>query len=122
MAKGNHRPGGGIRSRTVVHKPVRTGAAREHIQKASVAQIGQRQGDHVTSRAGSTGYRGESLIGPKSPISEPMGNEIAVRTVCGPGGSRTIYRTGVQMRHGEAAPGNPMQPKDEIFPGFGSRK
>jgi hypothetical protein len=121
MAKGNHRPGGGIKSRTVVHKPVRTGAAREHIQKAAVAQIGQRQGDHVTNRAGSTGYRGESLIGPKSPISEPMGNEIAVATKCGPGGSREVMRTGSQGVHGSPNPGNPT-PAGEIFPGFGPRK
>jgi hypothetical protein len=63
MAKG-HKPGGGIKSRTVVEKGVRTGAERRHIQKASVAQLGQMQGDHATNKGGSTGYTGVSLIGP----------------------------------------------------------
>jgi hypothetical protein len=88
MAKGNHRPGGGIRSKTVVHKPVRTGAPREHIQKAGVAQLGQAQGSHATDK-GDTGYRGIGLRGPKHPISERLGNEVAATTVCGVGGSRT---------------------------------
>jgi hypothetical protein len=117
MAKGNHRPGGGIKSRTVVHKPVRTGAPRQHVQKASVAQLGQMQGDHVTDRKGSTGYTGVGLIGPKHPISEPLGNEVAAKTVCGPGGSRTIYKTGFQQTHGQPAQGNPT-PTKTLFPGW----
>jgi hypothetical protein len=51
----------GIKSRNLVHKPVRTGAPRERIRHAGVAQIGQRQGNHVTNK-GSTGYGGVSLI------------------------------------------------------------
>src|SRR6516225_3648087 len=109
MAKG-HKPGGGIKSRTVVEKGVRTGAERRHIQKASVAQLGQMQGDHATNKGGSTGYRGVGLIGPKHPISEPLGNEIAARTVCGPGGSRKVYACGTQGVTGSANPGQPMQP------------
>ena len=95
MAKG-HKPGGGIKSRTDVEKGVRTGAARRHIQKASVAQLGQRLGDHATNKSGSTGYTGVSLIGPKQPISVKLGNEVSATTVCGPGGSREILRSGGQ--------------------------
>ena len=108
MAMKGHKPGGGIASKQHVRKPVRTGAAREHIQKASVAQIGQRQGDHVTNRAGSTGYRGVSLIGPKHPVSVPLGNEVALNVGGGgPGNCRTIYETGTQCQTGAPAKGNP---------------
>ena len=117
MAKGNQ----GIRSKNLVHKPVRTGAERRHIQKAGVAQLGQMQGSHVT-HGGDTGYRGIGLIGPKHPISEPLGNEVAAKTVCGPGGSRTIYKTGFQTQTGAANPGQPMTPRGEIFPGFGPKR
>ena len=89
MAKGNQ----GIRSKNLVHKPVRTGARREHIQKASVAQLGQMQGNHATNK-GATNYKGVGLIGPKSPISVKLGNEIAAATKCGVGGSREVMRTG----------------------------
>ena len=47
MAKG-HKPGGGIASRQRVEKPIRQGAPRERVRHAGVAQIGQRQGDHIT--------------------------------------------------------------------------
>ena len=91
MAKGNQ----GIRSKNLVHKPVRTGARREHIQKAGVAQLGQMQGNHATNK-GATNYKGVGLIGPKSPISVKLGNEIAAATKCGVGGSREVMRTGTQ--------------------------
>jgi hypothetical protein len=116
MAKGNQ----GIRSKNLVHKPVRTGAERRHIQKAGVAQLGQMQGSHVT-HGGDTGYRGIGLIGPKHPISQPLGNEIAAATKCGPGGSREVMRTGSQGVHGTPAQGNPPT-KGELFPGWGPRK
>jgi hypothetical protein len=41
--------------------------------------------------------------------------------VCGVGGSRTIYKTGVQSQHGAPAPGNPP-PKGELFPGWPAKK
>jgi hypothetical protein len=100
----------------VVHKPVRTGAERRHIQKAGVAQLGQMQGSHVTD-GGDTGYRGIGLVGPKHPISEPLGNEIAARTVCGAGGSREVMKTGSQGVHGNVERGNP-KPAGTLFPGW----
>jgi hypothetical protein len=119
MAMKGHKPGGGIASKQHVRKPVRTGAAREHIQKAAVAQIGQRQGDHVTNRAGSTGYRGESLIGPKSPISVSLGNEVALNVRGGgPGTGRTIYKTGTQCMTGAPDKGNPTPKAKELWPGW----
>jgi hypothetical protein len=116
MTKG-HKPAGGIRSKTVVSKPVRTGAARRHIQKAGVAQLGQMQGSHATNK-GDTGYRGVGLIGPRHPISEPLGNEVSARTVCGPGGSREVMKTGSQGLQGAPNQGQPMRPTKPLWPGW----
>jgi hypothetical protein len=114
MAKGNQ----GIRSKNLVHKPVRTGARREHIQKASVAQLGQRQGDHATNKGSSTGYTGVSLVGPKSPISVPLGNEVAANTPRKVGGGREVMKSGSQCMTGPVNPGQPMQPTKPLWPGW----
>jgi hypothetical protein len=98
--------GGGITSKNLVHKPVRTGAERRHIQKAGVAQIGQMQGNHTTDM-GATRYKGVDLVGPKQPISVKLGNEVAATTVCGAGGSREVMRSGSQGMTGAPAKGNP---------------
>ena len=120
MAKGNHRPGGGIKSRVNVERRVRTGAPRERIRHSGVAQIGQRVGDHVTNQ-GATGYGGINPFGAGQGYPSKLGNEVAATTVCGVGGSRTIYKTGVQSQHGAPAPGNPP-PKGELFPGWPAKK
>ena len=114
MAKA--RSGGGITSKNLVHKPVRTGAKREHVHPGGAAQLGQRQGNHFTDGSRSD-YRGLELFGPTTPISVELGNSVAARTVCGPGGSREVMRTGSQGTHGEVNRGNPA-PVGEIFPGF----
>jgi hypothetical protein len=75
------------------------------------------QGSHVTD-GGDTGYRGIGLIGPKQPISQPLGNEIAARTQCGPGGSREVMRTGSQCQHGTPAQGNPTPKANSLWPGW----
>jgi len=117
MAKGNQ----GIRSKNLVHKPVRTGAPREHIQKAGVAQLGEMQGNHATNK-GATNYKGVGLIGPKSPISVSLGNEVALNVGGGgPGTGRTIYKTGTQCMTGAPAQGNPP-PSGELFPGWSAKK
>ena len=113
MAKGNQ----GIRSKNLVHKPVRTGAPREHIQKAGVAQLGEMQGNHATNK-GATNYKGVGLIGPKSPIRVPLGNEVALNVDGGgPGKGRTIYETGTQCQTGAPNPGNPPASKN-VFEGW----
>jgi hypothetical protein len=117
MAK--HKPAGGIRSKTVVHKPVRTGAAREHIQKAGVAQLGQMQGDHATNR-GSTNNKGVGLIGPNKPISVKLGNEVALNVgKGGVGTGRKQYgQAGSQGCHGAPDPGDPMPKAKALWPGW----
>jgi hypothetical protein len=116
MSKGNR----GIRSKNLVHKPVRTGAAREHIQKAGVAQLGQMQGSHVTEKGSDLGYRGVGLIGPKQPISVPLGNEVALNVgKGGPGTGRDpAMRSGSQGCYGQPASGSPMPKAKTLWPGW----
>src|SRR5262249_8880869 len=98
--------GGGPNSKNVVRPNVRTGTGSRSTRPAGVAQIGQSQGDHVTTHGGSaTSYKGERLHNPErnfQPVK--FGNEVALNVGkggCGTG--RTIYRTGTQSQHGNVA-------------------
>jgi hypothetical protein len=65
-------------------------------------------GNHITER-GDT-LHGVRAVGPyKPPNFAPVrqGNEIAAATVCGPGGSREVFKTGTQQTYGSANPGGP---------------
>jgi hypothetical protein len=117
MAKGNQ----GIRSKNVTHKPVRTGAQRERIRVAGIAQLGQMQGNHAMGRADRLPYSGVEAFGGTGFKSE-LGNTLAAKTKCGPGGSREVMPSGSQCMTGPVNPGQPLTPKREIFPGFGPRK
>jgi hypothetical protein len=114
---GGHRPGGGIASKQHVRKPVRTGQQRERVVPAGVAQIGQRQGNHVTNK-GSTGYGGANLLAGTGYPSK-LGNQVALNVGkggCGTG--RTLYgQAGSQGCHGAPAQGNP-KPAGTLFPGW----
>jgi hypothetical protein len=115
-----HKPGGGANSRVNVEPGYRHGRQKKRTIPAGVAQIGQRQGNHFT-HGGSSDYGGVNLFGGQGYPSK-LGNRLAVETNCGPGGSREVMRSGSQGMSGPANPGQPLTPKDEIFPGFGSRK
>jgi len=52
----------------------------------------------------------------------PLGNEVATNTVCGPGGSRTVMRSGSQSTHGAVNPGNAPAKNKDILSGFGPEK
>src|SRR5215469_10651804 len=99
----NHKPAGGIASKNIVHKPVRTGPGARAVNKAWPAQVGISRGNRVQGGAedggGHTlplsGIRAEPYKGPSfNPI--PQGNAVAAATVCGPGGSRNVYKSGSQ--------------------------
>jgi hypothetical protein len=96
MAK---RSGGGITSKNLVHKPVRTGERARAIRERGTSQIGQSLANHVTERRQVVNpvekVRGE-LRPQGGPGGIDLGNEVAKRTVCGPGGSRTVYGSGTQ--------------------------
>jgi hypothetical protein len=115
MAKHNQ----GIRSKNVVRKPMHQGAPRQHVHPGGVAQQGQHVGNKAMNQK-ATSYRGEPLFAGAGYQSE-LGNKVAEQTTAGPGGSRTVMRSGQQATHGSVNPGNPIAAKGEIFPGFGGK-
>jgi hypothetical protein len=120
MAKNRsgHRPGGGIASRQRVEKPIRQGAARERVIPAGVAQIGQRQGNHVTNR-GATEYGGINPFGAGQGYPSKLGNEVALNVgKGGPGTGRKIYSCGTQGVQGAVDRGNPLPKAKELWPGW----
>ena len=67
-----------------------------------------------------TGYTGERLHNDRNFQPTPFGNEVAARTTCGPGGSRTLYgKSGSQQQHGAANPGNGPAKSTDILSQFG---
>jgi hypothetical protein len=126
VSRSGNQKGGGYGSRQHVETGVRTGSGSHSTRPAGVAQIGQKQGDHVT-REGSTGYRGEKLHNPErnfQPVK--FGNEVALNVGkggCGTG--RTLYgQAGTQGTHGATNPGNPQPQQGDILRQYGpdSRK
>jgi hypothetical protein len=107
MAKG-HIPAGGIHSRTVVNKPVRTGTGSHGTRPGGAASIGQSYGSHVTNKD-DTGYRGPKFHDGKSFQPVKFGNEVSLNVGRGgPGTGRTLYgQSGSQGCHGSVNPGNP---------------
>jgi hypothetical protein len=115
MAKGDQ----GISSKNVVRPNVKTGRGNLGVSVGSVSQLGNKIGNHVTADGGkSTNYRGEGPIH-QGPALRPveMGNAVAASTVCGPGGSRTIYKSGSQDQYGSG--GAPKPSGREILSEFG---
>jgi hypothetical protein len=111
MAMKGHQPGGGIASKVHVQTPVRTGTGSRSARPAGVAMFGQSQGDHVTNRPGSTGYRGEKLHGPADRNFQPVkfGNEVALNVKGGgPGTGRTVHHCGSQSQYGSGGPQKPQ--------------
>ena len=116
MSKG-HKPGGGIQSRQKVRVGQRLGAPRERVRPTGVAQYGQAQGSHVTGTeggGGDTGYHGVKAHTGKPGLQSREGNMVAASTVCKPGGSRTIYRSGSQCQTGDG--GASLEPRDPLAP------
>jgi hypothetical protein len=106
--RSGHQPGGGIASRVVTERPVRTGSGSHSTRPAGVAMFGSAQGDHITNRpGGGTGYRGERLHNDKSFQPVQFGNSVALNVGkggCGTG--RTLYgQAGSQGTHGAPAQG-----------------
>src|SRR6516164_2816184 len=83
--------GGGINSRaTAKLTTYHQGYPSERINPGGVAQYGSAVGSHVSGGLGGggkeTNYRGDPVrMGPM--LNRELGNECAVRTVAGPGGS-----------------------------------
>jgi hypothetical protein len=121
MATKGHRPGGGIRSRVNVETKVRTGQQKKRVIPAGPAQLGQRQGNHVTETGGRLPYGGVDLFAGTGFKSE-LGNAKALDVgKGGPGTGRKVYGCGTQGVQGAPAQGN-APPKGELFPGWGPAK
>jgi len=97
--------GGGYNSNKRVETKVRAGPPRTNIgDKTAVSHLGNAIGSHITG--------GGDVKRPKYPIvkgTAPQvrsGNDVAASTVCKPGGSRNIYKTGSQSQYGAANPGS----------------
>jgi hypothetical protein len=114
--------GGGIRGNKVVQKGVRSGAPKTRVVNVIAAsQLGNKQGSHVTEK-GDLPFRREPLYG-ASKSQVPSGNQVAAQTKAGPGGSRTVMRSGTQAQHGPAA-GAPKPAGRDVwkdFPNPGSK-
>jgi hypothetical protein len=109
MKMSGHRPAGGAGSKNVVRPPVRTGQKATGINPGGVSQLGEAVGNHGTGDRQHSTYRGDPWFDGKVPAggNQKLGNQVAASTVCGPGGSRTVMRSGAQGQHGPANPGMP---------------
>jgi hypothetical protein len=92
-----HMPAGGLKSRQVVEKPVRTGAGAKAISQRFVSRIGASQGNKVTEQSGTLNidrpgpYKGTGFQSVK------FGNEVALNVGGGgPGSGRQIFRSASQ--------------------------
>jgi hypothetical protein len=122
MAKRTNIPAGGLGSRNVKEVPVRTGKPAYGANPAAVSQWGEAIGNKVTAEVGGKiGYRGEAMRNGLTPAGGrvPLGNEVSAKTVCGPGGSRTVRAAGSQGTQGPVNPGQSRPGADKpVFPGF----
>lgn len=99
--------GGGIGSNKVTHRQAPKVEPRPHARNpASVAQYGALVGDHITNKS-STGYRGDPDFTRKG-YATPVGPTSFSNT--GPGGGRTVMRSGAQGCHGKPDAGMPGLP------------
>lgn len=118
MAK--HKPAGGIKSRVVTERPVRTGMGARKINERGVSQIGQSLGDHITERRGTVNPVERVRAGAMGGMGNvPLGNATAKS--CGPRGEgRTLYgQAGSQKMYGAANPGNAPAKNTDILRQFG---
>jgi hypothetical protein len=114
-----NKAGGGINSRNVVRPGVRNGAPARAQSPRGVSQYGSAMGNHATEGGGRTLKGGVETVPGRSMPSVKLGNEVAASTVSGPGGSRTVMRSGSQGQTGPAA-GTPKPAGRDILSSFGS--
>jgi hypothetical protein len=94
----------GIKSKNVVHKPVRTGPGAKAVNVKWPAQVGVSRGNRVQGGAEGgmggvlplSGIRADPYHQGASFNPVPQGNKVAAATVCGPGGSREMLKSGSQ--------------------------
>ena len=106
--KTKSKAGGGANSRQVKQVGLKTGPnSTEKINPKGVSQLGQRFGNPQAIE--------KIHAGTMSQV--PLGNTLAPKVTCGPGGSRDVHRSGGQGQHGPSAGGPRPEPRD-IFKDF----
>jgi len=107
----NHVPAGGPFSSKNVSPKIRTGPpSTEKINPKGVAQLGGKVGEK----------RAVEKIHAGTMSQVPPGNLVAAKTVCGPGGSRTVSKAGSQAQTGSGGPARPAG--GHFFTGFDGKE
>jgi len=110
--------GGGYTSNQVVRPGVRSGPPNTNlISPRGVSQYGYAPGSTLKKDGSYTTQNSALPVNQGTARQVPSGNAVAASTVAGPGGSRTVYRSGTQATHGPAAGPAPVQGRD-IFREF----
>jgi hypothetical protein len=109
MRKSGKGSGGGLGMNQNVRPGYKTGVGARGVNVKWPAQVGASRGNRVQGAEGGSGkvlkgVRADPYAGP-SFRPAPMGNAVAAATVCRPGGSRTVMRSGAQGQHGSVNPG-----------------
>jgi hypothetical protein len=107
--RSGHQPGGGIASRVVKHSSNPKSEPKSYGRNpAAVAQFGVHVGSHTTALGGqSSKYKGEPDF-TRAGYSPPQGPTSFANV--GPGGGRTVYKTGTQCQTGPVNKGMPGLP------------
>ena len=82
---------------------MRNGQPARGINPRGVSQIGSSMGNHSMD---SGGKKLDKSVEPVRSAAMPgvkLGNEVSASTVCGPGGSRSVSRSGSQGQQGPVA-------------------
>jgi hypothetical protein len=112
--------GGGIGMNKNVSGKVYGGSrTTQVVSPRGVSQLGAAQGGKLKREGSFTGVNSSlPVFEGNKPAATQMGNAVAASTVCGVGGSRTVYKTGTQMTHGPVRGPAPVQGR-EILGAYG---
>jgi hypothetical protein len=103
----NRLSGGGITMNKNVKGNVRAGpASTNKVSPAGVSQLGYATGDKLKGEGSHTGINTAQKVFQGTAPQVRSGNDVAASTVAGPGGSRTVLRSGGQGVHGPVIPDN----------------
>jgi hypothetical protein len=119
LSKGGVAGGPGSRSLSKVNTYF-GGRPSDRVSPGGVSQAGSAFGNHATDGGGKTLRGGvEPMMSGKlmRPGQPEMGNTLAPSTVCGPGGSRSVSKSGSQ--HGLASTPAPIGPTKDTLAEFG---
>jgi hypothetical protein len=112
--------GGGIRSNKLVRPGIKSGRpSTNKINVRGVSQFGYSPGSIINKSGSYTTDNSALPVNAGTAAQVPMGNAVAASTVCGVGGSRTIYRAGTEAVHGSVVQGSPPGRRD-ILSEFGA--